>query len=342
MATRDSARPSGVSRLGAITRRRVGLAAGAAPRPAPEKRHRTGALGKIVALPKNAGEVLSSLLGKAKTEIRKPRPGTNVRVSDLISRCVRKKAIVERDEVVLPVSRLSLMDALTYRQGEAIHDVIKERSVLAGPSVVWGKWKCRCGSLKFSEPCLRSEVDENTLCGNCGEPATTYEEAEFVDPELKIEGHPDLILWFPDLQAFYVNELKSISAKMYEDLARPMPDHVIQALFYWFLMRRNGYPVVSSLSILYVTKGHVFRGLPYKEFIIDAQKELRRLDTYLDDARSLLRFRKDGELPPRTQCASKDCPEARACEVRDKCFSDGKEPKPVRVSFAQAAGARRR
>ena len=319
--------------LGAMLSRRLGDA------PAPQVPGRQGksrkAGGEIVVLPDPESKVLTSILSKARNIGRAKRPGTHIHVSDLLSKCLRKKAIVERHKVSLPTAKLSIMDSLTFAQGDAIHDTIKERSALGAPSLVWGKWKCACGTHRIDKLQTFAEVDTTEVCKNCGGTADVYDEAEFIDAEYDIVGHPDLLLYLTDLDAFYVTELKSISDAQYKELVRPKAEHVLQALFYWFLMKRKGYRMVDTISILYVTKGYTFRGDPYTEFTFKAPTELRRLAPYLEDAKALLRARKGGELPARTQCASREATDARACEVAGICF-DGPPKEAVTVSFARA------
>jgi hypothetical protein len=264
---------------------------------------------------------LSDIMRKARNGYRRPRIGNAVHVSDLIARCIRKKALVERHSIPLPAQKLSLMDELTFAQGDAIHDVVKARAAAADAGGVWGRWRCHCKSLRVDEPVLLSEVDQEILCTNCGGPANVYEEVTFKDEEHNIVGHPDLILYLAALSAYYVTELKSISALQYDELARPDPDHVIQVLFYWYLMRLAGYEVADHVSILYVTKGYKFKGDPYKEFVINAPAQVHKLDIYLADAKALKVAREGGELPKRA-CASSTAPEARKCEACTYCFDE--------------------
>lgn len=327
--------------MGSLLSRRLAKVPGAQPAAVPPTertavQQASSQLGAIVKLPKNAEDVLSSLLQRSRAEVRPPRGGTNIHVSDLISRCARKKAIVEKHSIPVAASRLTIMDALTYRQGEAIHDVIRERAAKGGPSAVWGKWKCRCGSLRVEEPCTFSSIDTSLICAGCESPTDEYVEVSFTHPTLQIVGHPDLLLWLEDLSAFYVTELKSISAERYKTLVRPDPDHIIQALFYWMLMRVNGRRVVDTVSILYITKGYTFRGVPYKEFTFNAKDNLPRLDQYLADAKAIIDSRKSDTLPARTMCAARESPDARSCEAAAICFGGG--AKPVTVSIRQAQG----
>lgn len=289
--------------------------------------------GGVVAFPKNMDAPLGELLSKGRMELRRPRTGDNIHVSDLLSKCIRKKALLRRLGMQEPAQRVSLMDSLTYRQGDAIHDVLKERATAGGPGIVWGKWKCRCGALHVAEPCLNAEVDHSVICGNCDTGADYYEEVSFVHPEYRIVGHPDLLLYMKELSAFYVTELKSISAKQYEELIRPKPEHVLQVVFYWYVMRSLGMRMVDRVSILYATKGYEFRKSPYKEFTVVPSSELPRLNTYLEDAKAFNASLDGGELPVRTQCASQVSPDARACEVCKECFDTPTE-KPIKVSYA--------
>lgn len=322
--------------LGTMLSNRLGRRPVAPPAVAPVKPGKRVPLGAVVSLPDSSESVLSSILDKAPRQSRVARTGLKIHVSDLISKCVRKKAIVEKHKVAMSVDRLSLTDSLTFRQGDAIHDVIKERAAAGAPSLVWGKWHCKCGSHKVETPCVLSQVDLTQICSYCETPADVYDEADFLDDELAIVGHPDLILYMPGINAFYVTELKSISPDAFKDLVRPKPEHVIQVLFYWWLMRRKGMRVVDTASILYVTKGYVFRGKPYIEFEIDVTENLNRLDNYIEDARAVLRSRKEGVLPPRVTCASRSSPDARACEVAHLCFDDPAAPKPIVVSYRQS------
>lgn len=337
MTTRRRPTPAVVvpGALGRMLRNRLGEKAAPPAPPAAPARAGKVSKGRITSLPDKKAEVLSELLQRARTEVRMPRRGKHIHVSDLISRCIRKKAIVEIHNVPIPVQRLSLTDAMTYRQGDAIHDVLKERTVQGAPSQVWGRWRCKCGSLRVDEPCTFDRVDQGLLCEKCEQPAKIYEETEFLDAELNILGHPDLILYLPDLQSYYVTELKSISHEQFKELVRPKPDHVTQVLFYWYLMHRKGMPLVDTVSILYATKGYVFKGKPYLEFPINVKAALKNLDPYLDDARAILRARETGELPPRVHCAAKESPDARACEVSGLCFGEAQAPVQT-ISFRDA------
>lgn len=306
-----------------------------APPSAAEVEPRVGP--QVVAL-QGEEDVLSGILSRARAPARPHRGTEYLHVSDVISKCVRKRALIERGHVPLAARRLSLMEALTFGQGDTIHDVVKLFATYGGPDRVWGQWACKCQAYSTTEPCLLAQVPPEP-CNICNTPRTLYKEVSVYDEEHKLVGHPDLLLWMPVQKALYVTELKSISAAMYADLARPLPDHVIQIMMYWRMLRNAGHRVTDKVSILYITKGHTFRGAPYKEFTLDAVANEHRLEPFLADAAAVVAARNGGPLPPRIHCASPGTTEARACEAASLCFApDGQ--KAVRVTFHAAAGVR--
>jgi hypothetical protein len=274
----------------------------------------------VVATPGGGEDMLSGIIAAARNDLRHRRPGQYLHVSDLLYKCQRRTAIIERHNLAGRVDKLSLSDALTFRQGEAIHDVIKERTTLGAPMAIWGKWKCQCGNLRHEDPCLYSETEPEDICEYCGTPTNVYVEVPMIHEEIGVVGTPDLLLYLRAINAFHVSELKSIAPDQFKELVRPIPIHVIQVLFYWYIMRHLGYRLTDKATIFYVTKGYVFKGVPYKEFVIDVQSQLRRLDDYIEDARMLKEARAGGNLPIRTFCATDDCTEAKKCDVTAICF----------------------
>lgn len=291
--------------------------------------------GRVIEPTSQEEKVLSEIIRRSRWEARRPRSDSHLHVSDLLSKCLRKKAIIEQLQVSVSEAALGIMDSLTFRVGEAIHDVIRERAAEGGRSEVWGKWKCKCGGLRVDDPCTYGRVPA-TVCDFCGGRASEYVEVSFFDQERAIIGHPDLILYRPALGAYYVTELKSIANDRWKELARPDPDHVLQALFYWYLMKLSGYDMVDQCSILYVTKGWTMREAPYKEFHFTPSANIHRLESYLREAEVFVASRNGGALPGRV-CVSADSPEAKKCQVCSQCFSSGdKVAKPVKVSIADA------
>lgn len=282
---------------------------------------------------------LSEVLRRAAYKADPPRKGKHLHVSDLLGKCLRQIALVDRFNIHLPPRSLSLTDLVTFRQGDAIHDVIKERATVAAPEMVWGNWSCRCGRHKTKNPCLFTDVDPDHKCDACGTSMSQYHEVSLIDNDYMIVGHPDLLLYASNLEAFIVTELKSISHDQWKELIRPKPDHVLQITFYWHLMKRKGYRLTNKGSILYVTKGWQFSGEPYKEFKVDFVREERRLQDFTDDATTLKAYREGGDVLPTRTCASPDAPTARSCPACSICFGDTKNG-PKKISLHGAIGAK--
>lgn len=317
---------------GVLARRRALQAAPDAPAP---RQRRTRpvqaepeptppAEGIVVDIP-GQDTIITDIIKKSRVEMRPARDKDYLHVSDLLHRCMRKMAIEERFELPIPPQQLSFMDSTTFAQGDAIADVVMRRLGNASREHLWGKWKCKCGHLRIDDPCVLAEVDTDDACERCGTACDTYVEVSQFNDEYKIVGNPDALLYYKQLDAFHIAELKSIAHAQFLELARAKPEHVIQALFYWWIMRNNGINVGRCVSIFYTTKGYVFpgKGDPYKEFSIDAMDSVHRLDDYLADAMSIKTFRAGSSLPPRIKCASALSPDAKKCSACHLCFSEG-------------------
>jgi hypothetical protein len=327
---------AGKSGISEVLNRRRGAVRGAIERRIEEAKESPE---QIVACPGDGDDILTEIVNRARNEVRHRRHGDYLHVSDLLSKCQRKVALIERNNLPHRAGRLTLMDMLTFRMGEALHDVIKERAALGAPGAVWGKWKCKCGHLHHDDPCLFNQVDLEDVCEHCGEPTTEYVEVSMFHDGLMLVGNPDLLLYLKEIDAFHVTELKSISHKQWEELVRPKPEHVIQVLFYWYIMKELGYRLTDRVTILYATKGYLFKGSPFKEYSFNPLEELHRLDDYIEEARELKKAREGGELPARTMCAGENSPEARKCEVCNLCFATTDE-KAVEVNIEALFGDR--
>lgn len=293
---------------------------------------------EVVALPEGATP-LTDLLDKSRMLARPARDSSYLHVSDLVGKCLRKIALVDMLGIPHSAQNLRLTDLLTFAQGDAIHDVLKANAVRAGSNAVWGGWTCKCGTTSVPEPCLHSEVDKDRKCPACKGAIDVYQEVPVRNAEYEVVGNPDLILYLREQNALHITELKSISHDAWKELVRPQPDHVIQVLFYWFLMREAGYRLTSKVSIMYATKGWIFSGSPVKEFVVDALSQVGRLQPYLQDAMAVKESRAGGELPPRI-CPSENAPDAKKCEVCRSCFGVTTDEKPITISAATATGAR--
>ncbi len=282
------------------------------------------------------------ILGKARKLGRPARQTEYLHVSDLIGKCIRRIALYESMQLGPKPQGLSLTQSLTFAQGDAIHDVLKDRVASGAPQQVWGRWTCRCKTTTTEAPCLFSEVDPKRSCPACHQPLDVYVEVPTRSDKYMVVGTPDLLTLLTEHQALYISELKSISHDQWKVLSRPDPDHVIQVLFYWLLMRDAGYRLANRVSIVYATKGYLFTGSPIKEFTLDASTMMPRLDVYLRYAEQIIETRKGGNLPARLDaCLNDHSPEAKKCDVCHSCFGVQSE-KPVSVSIASALSRRPR
>lgn len=266
---------------------------------------------------------LSEFLKVVRGKAREHRGGPYAHVSDLIHGCMRKQALCEKYNVSPRPRVLTLGDRFTFAQGEAIHDAAKQMFVEAAPDEIWGKWSCKCGHLYHEEPCTLSETDTDEVCPHCHTRCDIYQEVSIFDDDLMVVGNPDLVHFLKAPQAFHISELKSISHEQWKELVRPLPDHVLQVVFYWYLMNKRGYRLTDKVSILYVTKGWVFgHKEPYKEFVLNVQAELPRINDLIEDARMRKSSQNGDRLPYRSKCPTMESKDAKACEVCQICFQE--------------------
>lgn len=256
-----------------------------------------------------------SLLKRGKRITQSYRGREFIHVSDVINKCVRKIALMEMLEQRHPREIIWDGQGVTYAIGNAIGDYVVKRFTTAHPEKLWAEWGCACGATKRKG--LLSRVS-TTKCKECGTPLDKHHEVAFIDEDWQITGSPDILLYIDELGAYHIVELKSMTANMFNDLARPLPDHKVQVAFYWQILHRLGWPLVDRCSILYINKEFSFR-LPYKEYLIDPNEQ-GLLAPYMADIDNFVNFRATGELPPLTHCASIDASSAKSCPVCVTCF----------------------
>lgn len=274
------------------------------------------AAGDVIQI-ENGEEFSIGLLKKSPVALNNFRDGDYLHVSDLLGKCARKIALAAKFAVPIPSGFLHESMALTFAQGTAIHEYIKTRYAAGHPDKMYGQWSCRCGNLKTA-PSILSKVKDK-VCKVCAGHPTKYNELVLEDPDLMIVGSPDITLYLPEYEVYYPIEIKSINHDDWKEIARPKPDHVLQVLFYWYLLKKLGYPVPSQISILYATKGFLFK-TPYKEFLVFPESSISRLDEYIEEARALKLARNGGDIPCRSFCTSRDCRDAKECHVVNLCF----------------------
>ena len=267
--------------------------------------------------------LVSDVLDATPRIVRRQRRDGYTHVSDLITsgKCVRRISISDKFGVPLRPQRLRIADRIVFAIGDAIHDEVKSIASEGAPDRVWGLWKCSCGHLYHEDPCCLSEIDPDDICPLCGTASNVYKEVPIYNEQYGIVGNPDLLMYIEECDAFHVTELKSIAPEAWADLVRPQPAHVLQVLFYWWLMMEAGYRLTDLISIVYITKGYQFKGKPQKEFMIDPAKELHRLIPYLEDARLAKLSLEHNVFPARKVCSGQYDSVARKCEVCEQCFT---------------------
>jgi hypothetical protein len=247
------------------------------------------------------------------------RGGDYLHVSDLVYKCSRMIALSKHLD--LPIRGEAILDSrgVTFATGHAIQEYVTERIKANLPDMLWGDWSCKCGD-STSERATYSEMVDEPACHQCGTKPTDYVETIWRSESLKLTGAIDILLKLPS-GALYPVEVKSISGARFDEVTRAVPDHLIQALFYWHLLRENGMTVMDQASILYVKKEFVFAS-PYKEILVKPTDYESRIEDFFDEARELKAYlHEDGPLPIRTCCSHPLSPGAKECPFAIQCFS---------------------
>jgi len=264
-------------------------------------------------------EIVSGMLRGMRPIVDAFRGGDHLHVSDVIHKCLRQLALVKRLDARPPGRRLRDSEVITFRQGDAIHDFVRQRFVENHPESAFGRWSCPCKKT-ITAPMLHSQITGRHTCPHCGIVPYRYEEVPIPDEEYGIVGNPDFLMYLAKYAAYHVTEIKSINGDDFKELVRPIPDHIIQVLFYWKLMHKAGRPLTDKVSILYVNKAWSFKN-PYREFLVDVPGNIHRLDKYIEDALIYKQSIADESAPlPYRPCPKIDAPSAKDCAVRVSCF----------------------
>ncbi len=254
--------------------------------------------------------------------------GTNgyMHVSNLISLTCKRKSVLMQRHQVEHHERVSSGHHLMWAQGRATESHIREGVIaMREGNGVYGEWSCVCGHSKHRG----SRPDQRLLCEKCGHPVNVYGEAVLYDTEYMITGSPDLALMLPR-DYLYITEIKSMNPDQFDELERPLPDHINQGVAYRDIFHRQGFKVHSKVSVFYARKEFRWgygrgKNRVYKEFQVDATSEQSRvmLGQLYETAADVLRFKQQGGTPERTQCTSPESTKAKQCPVAHMCFSQG-------------------
>jgi hypothetical protein len=266
-------------------------------------------------IPYTAGEVVTQLIMKPSSQGY--RHGDYVHVSDLVGKCLRKVAVSDKHHLPIPLESIWPSLRLTFAQGVAMADTMVEDAIRQAPDLVYARWSCQCGEVED----IGTHQDKfgRKECTDCLTATTKYNELTFRDEEYAVIGNCDLTLYFND--AFYINEIKSIAGEAWKTLEAPKPEHLLQAMFYWWLAKRNNLQLHDKISIIYASKAFVF-GNPYKEFTVQPSKFMHRLEEYLEDAKALKEYKWGGKMPIKVECATIECTTAKNCHISGPCFDE--------------------
>jgi hypothetical protein len=235
-------------------------------------------------------------------------------VSSLLNFCPRKWRLVTLDKVNLTNSPSSA-DRLVWAIGRAVEAHIRGAFIRAVEHHgVIGHWRCPCGET------VHEGKHPQKLCNCCKHPTNIYGEATVFDHDLRISGNPDL-LWETE-NGLLVVEIKSMNKRQFDELDRPVENHVFQAACYHYLLKKNGKQMHDSVAVVYGCKDYSFSGSPYKEFHVLAESRYPIIEGVLDQVRLLRKAEMDGELPDRlAACPNCHSPIAKKCELVYNCFS---------------------
>lgn len=250
------------------------------------------------------------------------REGTHIHASDIIHKCVRMIALAKRYGLQLNMmGTVHESMGLTFAMGRAIENYVREKFKRNAPEKLWGGWQCNCTKTQFEGTYAQAKT--HNVCPHCHTKPANYIELVISNDEFMFSGSIDITLL--EGKALHLVEVKSIKHDSWKEMSRPVPEHLVQILVYWWLAREAGYDLYDSISILYCTKGYVMFGSPYKEFVLQPSKLLGRLDDFFHEAGMLKgAIHDNGPIPMRT-CQRPDQGEAKECPMNTVCFQHNEE-----------------
>lgn len=258
-----------------------------------------------------------------------------VHVSDLIRAstdkrfCAREHALSFIEDRAGAAKTVSPGMALLYCIGHAVQEHLTNDFISRSEhrDKVWGNWTCRCGNTLVKHAFAK----DAGMCPLCQHPLNVYQEVDFVDPDYRITGHPDLLIVWNGTMHIY--EIKTIDreAVNFETLEAPLGDHTIQATMYYWMARkmyeRKQLPFQISPFIDYVyadrSNRKLFFGKPFKEFTKRASP-YDRVQPMFANADALRESLKQMRLPPRICKTSRET-RAKNCAMTVSCFGRSKD-----------------
>lgn len=239
-----------------------------------------------------------------------------IHVSDLVTKCPRILAFEQKFDGTRIPNTIPNTTLLTFKVGEALADVNIEHLCELMPDKVWGVWSCNCGKTSITGTYQDAKL-KSSICPKCETGVIQYTEYHVVNEDYGISGSVDLVIKTQDV--YCPVELKSISKKQFEALKKAKPEHEMQALMYWRLMRDKGYRVPDSAIVLYTCKEYTKP--VYKQYNIKVSKEVQnRIQEYCLLAKHINSYQSLPDVPAGCIDVSKYA--VRSCMYSSICINN--------------------
>lgn len=223
--------------------------------------------------------------GMKKWAMEDARVDNRIHVSNLVEFCPRQFAYYQLSGNMYNEARsLSVREILTFKIGDAIHDIIKYAARLSGISIV-------------------EEIHMKIESG-----------------EFAVTGSADLIVSIKEHPKELVLEIKSIAKSQFDLLDKPLLPHEFQISTYLYLLEQmeRSNTETSFGYVVYVSKE--VSPSPIKVFRVDrAEIFLTEIKAQLAEVKI---FSETGELPNKV-CSSHLSAMARKCVFNANCFKKG-------------------
>lgn len=290
-----------------------------------------------------------------------------VHVSDLLKNkkdnqfCIREHVLRHYDKPIRAKGTVPPKMGLLWDTGNLIGDnIVIKKLIKSGRfgQLVWGDWTCDgcdavAATFEYKPEC----------CPSCGSKNMTYKEVDLREDDVRLVGHPDLIIRLKD-GTLIVYEIKTIDR---QDIAfdptstndgalltQALGDHHLQASYYFYLLKKRGYKVSKRIRFIYVDRdlANMYREKPYLEFVEDVMP-VERCQKGIDTCKNARDAIQNRTLPDRI-CDTPTCTRSAKCTTVASCFArrlnvilpptsqDSMSPSPAQGSTSKASGAGKR
>jgi hypothetical protein len=245
------------------------------------------------------------------------------RASSLYKACMRMHVLGFKS-VQFKSEWSTVKTRLLFGLGNAIHFWIQNSpDVFADRRLGW--WKClACGNVRgFGRP-------PRNKCPHCNaspEAAIYWEHTLKAKGRHPVSGHPDLFIEKMK-NVIRVLEIKSINGTEFKKLIAPMIDHEWQTQTYmWKCSTDKTLPIDVDPNmgyIMYVSKKHMAKELPFKMFQIKRSEPLlKRIKAKVTTFKKGIDHYPEQVPEPIHECVSKDFTNWRAntCALKKECLA---------------------